>query len=216
MVRFTVPAMAPLKLPKPANLPKTLNTIPALTPTLTGEGASAQPLRRTVTLHVSDDGTYLQDGQPWSGKVSETPKLGTTEDWDIVNLTDEDHPMHLHLVQFQVQWHQAFRRADYQAAWTAENGSVLPLKDKETAKIDVATYLPGAPESPKPTEAGWKDTVVVPAAKVTRIRVRWAPQDATPAKNAFPFVAKQEPGYAWHCHMLEHEDNEMMRPFKFE
>jgi spore coat protein A len=50
----------------------------------------------------------------------------------------------------------------------------------------------------KPEERGWKDTILCPPAEVTRIIT--------------PFVG--EPGrFAWHCHMLEHEDNKMMRPY---
>jgi spore coat protein A len=49
-----------------------------------------------------------------------------------------------------------------------------------------------------PEEQGWKDTVLCPPGQLTRIIA--------------PFSG--EPGrYVWHCHMLEHEDNEMMRPF---
>jgi hypothetical protein len=46
--------------------------------------------------------------------------------------------------------------------------------------------------------------------EVTRILVRWAPQDESPQ---FEFDATAEPGYVWHCHILEHEENDMMRPF---
>lgn len=54
------------------------------------------------------------------------------------------------------------------------------------------------PTEPPPYERGWKDTVLCPPGQITRIIT--------------PFAA--EPGrYVWHCHMLEHEDNEMMRPY---
>ena len=51
--------------------------------------------------------------------------------------------------------------------------------------------------------------------EVTRIAVRFAPTD-TPAKvlNAqFPFDVTKGRGYVWHCHIIDHEDNEMMRPY---
>ena len=52
---------------------------------------------------------------------------------------------------------------------------------------------------------------------MTRIRVRWAPQQlapgvGTPGQNLFPFDPTDGVGFIWHCHLLEHEDNEMMRP----
>ncbi len=52
-------------------------------------------------------------------------------------------------------------------------------------------------------------------AMVTRIRVRFAPLDAPrskPGQNLYPFDPTSAPGYVWHCHILEHEDNDMMRP----
>jgi FtsP/CotA-like multicopper oxidase with cupredoxin domain len=54
--------------------------------------------------------------------------------------------------------------------------------------------------------------------QVTRIVARWAPQDvkiedAKPGKNAYSFDPTIGPGYAWHCHIVDHEDNEMMRPY---
>jgi len=51
--------------------------------------------------------------------------------------------------------------------------------------------------------------VVVNSGEVVTIRVRWTQQDG----SAFPFDATTGPGYVWHCHILEHEDNEMMRPY---
>ena len=58
-------------------------------------------------------------------------------------------------------------------------------------------------------ERGWKDTVRALPGEVTRIQVRFAPTDG----GDFPFDATAKPGYVWHCHILEHEDNEMMRPY---
>ena len=68
-----------------------------------------------------------------------------------------------------------------------------------------------------PEESGWKDTVRTPAGEVTWIRIRWAPQQdatgtSTPGVNQFPFDPTFGIGFIWHCHLVEHEDNEMMRP----
>jgi FtsP/CotA-like multicopper oxidase with cupredoxin domain len=71
-------------------------------------------------------------------------------------------------------------------------------------------------EPPEAYEAGWKDTIVVPPGGVTRVIVRVAPTDvplaAPAAARAYPFDPSDARGYAWHCHMLSHEDNDMMRP----
>ena len=45
------------------------------------------------------------------------PEEGTTELWEIVNLTADSHPIHLHLVQFQLMNRQAFDVAKYNAAY---------------------------------------------------------------------------------------------------
>ena len=169
--------------------------------------------KRIVTLNMADDGTYLLNGQPWHGAASEKPQLGATEDWELVNLTFEDHPIHLHLVQFRVLNRQQLDLDNYLAAWTQKNPA-LPLT-QPTVDVDPEGYLKDSPIAPTGADTGWKDTVVVPFNTVTRIRVRWAPQDATdvaPGKNSFPFDPTLGTGYVWHCHMLEHEDNDMMRP----
>jgi FtsP/CotA-like multicopper oxidase with cupredoxin domain len=66
--------------------------------------------------------------------------------------------------------------------------------------------------------SGWKDTVRVTSRDDVSIVVRWAPQDTPagavqPGQNLFTFDPTSGPGYVWHCHILEHEDNEMMRPY---
>jgi hypothetical protein len=73
------------------------------------------------------------------------------------------------------------------------------------------------PASQFPGENGWKDVVLAPPFVVTRVLVRLAPQfvnDANlkPGQNTFPFDPTDGPGYVWHCHILDHEDNDMMRP----
>ena len=65
---------------------------------------------------------------------------------------------------------------------------------------------------------GWKDTIKAPPNMVTRIAVRFAPQDlpipaVRPGRDFYPFDSTAGPGYVWHCHILDHEDNEMMRPY---
>jgi len=62
-----------------------------------------------------------------------------------------------------------------------------------------ARIAPGAaPMSPEPWETGFKDTVIAYPGQVTRIRALFN----TPGQ------------FVWHCHIVEHEDNEMMRPYR--
>jgi FtsP/CotA-like multicopper oxidase with cupredoxin domain len=71
---------------------------------------------------------------------------------------------------------------------------------------------------PEANEAGWKDTLKMFPQEVTRIVLRWAPisvpiNGVAPGQNMYAFDPTSGPGYVWHCHILDHEDNEMMRPY---
>jgi spore coat protein A len=121
----------------------------------------------------------LLNNTPWHAPVTENPVLNTTEIWEFVNLTDDSHPIHLHLVRFQVLSRRRFDSFHYQQ--TGELRFTGPLT------------------APDANERGWKDTVRCDPNMVTRIIV--------------PFEGYTG-RYVWHCHVLEHEDNEMMRPFE--
>jgi FtsP/CotA-like multicopper oxidase with cupredoxin domain len=191
---------------------------PSLNPTLQGTTfptIAAPPAANTRILTLQEvmgllgPTEILLDGQKWAAPISELPKVGTTEDWVIVNPTADTHPIHLHLVQFQLVSRQGFNVKKYQAAWTALNG-MAPLMAPTKNVTSLAPYLQGQPKAPLPEEQAWKDTIQMRPGEVTTIRVRFAPQ----AGGSFPFDATSGPGYVWHCHILDHEDNEMMRPYK--
>jgi len=78
-----------------------------------------------------------------------------------------------------------------------------------------APYLQGKANAANPNEMGWKDTFVMYPGEVTTVVVRWAPTDmplGTFSQDLlFGFDPSQGPGYVWHCHILSHEDHEMMR-----
>jgi len=122
----------------------------------------------------------------WDEPVTENPKVGTTEIWNILNTTEDAHPIHLHLVQFQVLNRQPFDVGQYPARLAFTGPAVTPPANERPA---------------------WKDTVKAFPREVTRII----------AKFDLPTGAKVIPGakfrYVWHCHILEHEDNDMMRPY---
>jgi spore coat protein A len=138
---------------------------------------------RTLTLEDRPDPMHgtamLLDGKRWRDPVSEKPVLDTVEIWELVNAMDETHPIHLHLVRFQILERQPYDTDLYQRE----------RKLKPT----------GAPVPPEPHEMGWKDTVQVPTEMITRIIVRFE-----------GYLGR----YVWHCHVLEHAANEMMRPFE--
>ncbi len=206
IMQFTVTA-APAVVPAP--LPATLNTMPVLT--------ANKPVR-TMTLNEvmgpAGPTEVLLNGQKWVAPITETPQVGSTEDWQFVNMTADTHPMHLHLVQFQVVSRQAFNVKQYTKDWTAINGA--PPLNHPTTSLPVTPYLQGKPALPALNDLGWKDTIQTNSGEVTTIRVRYAPLDAvgaTPGVNQYPFDPTIGPGYVWHCHIIDHEDNEMMRPF---
>jgi len=195
----------------PRALPGTLNTIATLTPN--------RPPRRLIQNVQSDDaGRLLQaelDGQLFHTLQTELPTIGATEDWQFINTTPLTHNKHVHLIEFQVDHRQAFDAATYLADWKRANGN--PPFTHPTIRLDPTPYLMGPVLAAAPEESGWKDTVRTPAGEVTTIRIRWSPQQdatgvGTPGQNRFPFDPTFGIGFVWHCHLVEHEDNEMMRP----
>ena len=165
------------KVSDPSALPGSLRPVARI-----AEASSV--LTRRLTLDetqnmVAESMGMLLNKTPWHMPITEKPKLGSTEIWEFVNLTDDTHPIHLHLVRFQVLDRRPFDGFQFMTAGTLRyTGPAMP---------------------PDQNELGWKDTVRVNAKTVTRIIV--------------PFVGYAG-RYVWHCHILEHEDNEMMRPYE--
>ncbi len=163
--------------PTPAIIPRTLRPVERLPEALA-------TTTRVITLHEYQDEAarpmvMLLNRKHWHEPTTEFPKLNTTEIWEFVNLTEDTHPMHLHLVRFQVLDRRPFDTTDY----------LIRKTRRFTA--------PAAP--PDPNELGWKDTVQCPPGVITRIIVRFE-----------GYTGK----YLYHCHILEHEANDMMRPFE--
>lgn len=211
IMQFTVPANAPDPV-DPIELPYRLNCIPNLKP-----NAPKRILTLNEVMGPGGPTEVLLNGQLWSAPITELPKVGSTEDWWIVNLTMDTHPIHLHLVQFQLLNRQNIDTKEYKMVWETENG--MPPLDHPTKVVPVEPFLLDRPIDPDENEMGWKDTVRMNPNQVTRIRIRYAPQDIAPCQvepgeNKYPFDPTCGPGYVWHCHILDHEDNEMMRPYK--
>jgi spore coat protein A, manganese oxidase len=214
IMRFSVPRRSSASV-EPIKLPNILNRIPNLL-----EGA-IQRIRRHTLIEVmapngEPTGLFL-NGLKWEAPVTELPRVGTTEIWELINLTGDTHPIHLHLVQFQILNRQDFDSDRYLEDWISANCNP-PFDAPPVTNPDPSSYVTGDPTPPEPNERGWKDIVRANPGQVTRIIVRFAPQDANPCevqpgKNLYPFDPTTGPGYVWHCHILDHEDNEMMRPY---
>jgi spore coat protein A len=121
----------------------------------------------------------LLNATRWHEPVTERPELDSVEIWSFANTTLDIHPIHLHLVRFQVLDRQSFDADEYLLS----------------GKLNYR----GAPALPPLGERGWKDTVQTYPETVTRIIVRFEGYTGR---------------YVWHCHLLEHAANEMMRPFE--
>ncbi|HST64373.1 MAG TPA: multicopper oxidase domain-containing protein, partial [Mycobacteriales bacterium] len=131
--------------------------------------------------------------------VQERPRLGSTEDWRLINLTEDSHPIHVHLVQFQIMDRTPFDADAYSAALQQARAA-----NPDAPNPDPGPFRTGAPAAPDANERGWKDTVRANPGQITRIRMRWTlPAGVTPLQR-----------YVFHCHILEHEDNSMMRPLE--
>jgi spore coat protein A len=158
-------------------LPAKLRPIPRMP-----EGAATRTRELTLADYQNRLGrssVMLLNGMHWGMPVTEKPVLNSTEIWSFINLTDDSHPIHLHLVRFQVLERRPFDLTVYQLT-----GKVVYTGPSETLSAN---------------DLGWKDTVRVDPMTVTRIIVKFE-----------AFAGR----YVWHCHMLEHEDNEMMRPYQ--
>jgi len=236
VMQFTVQDTAAPNPAVPA-LPTPLNpTLSGLVfPTLTGPIAKTRILTLIEVMGPAGPAEILLDGQKWMAPagVSEKPANAKIEKWVIVNPTADTHPIHLHLVQFQLVSRQPFQAGKYLKAWMANNPvnpatgmppltgpTVWPGNDA-AGLAALAPYLQKTPIVPGPgvftTEQGWKDTIQVHPGEITTIIARWAPIDQTAAppggSTPYPFDPTTGPGYVWHCHILDHEDNEMMRPY---
>jgi spore coat protein A len=143
-------------------------------------------------------GTFTQNGtnnqglptwsRPYLDAATETPSAGATEVWQIMNLTGDTHPIHFHLVNVQVIQRQPFSG-------------------------DPAGYsYTGPPTPPDNNELGWKETVRMNPGEVTTVIMKFdlPVLPAVMGDPTSPRTGHHE--YVWHCHILEHEEHDMMRP----
>ncbi len=151
----------------------------SLRPVLAIDPGDAVMERDFLLSKAADDGcgrqNWLINGLGWDD-ITEYPELGTVEIWRFINDSGAAHPMHLHLVFFQVLERQEFT--------IGAGDEIIPVGD---------------PVPPPEWERGWKDTAMVYPGEMLRVIAR------------FEDYAGR---YAYHCHILEHEDHEMMRQFQ--
>ena len=176
-------------------------------PSEPGELPYEGPVTRMLTLNEDFDaygrliqmlGTFTQNGinnqgMPTWGRgymdpTTENPSAGATEVWQIMNLTGDTHPMHFHLVNVQLIQRQKF-----------------------TGDPNGWSYT-DPPTPPDPNEIGWKETVRMNPEEVATIIVQFN-LPKIPASMGDPLSPRTGGHeYVWHCHILEHEEHDMMRP----
>ena len=152
-------------------------------------GTNCQFLGGPFSTNANVDGllnlSYFED------PATETPHLGDVEIWSFVNLSPDFHPMHIHLIDFLV----------LDRIPMPPNQVNRYIADRRLGQLQpLASYLDLSKRTPPdPNEIGFKDTVFVPGFTVARVAMRWQ-----------GFTGQ----YVYHCHLLDHEDNVMMRPIQ--
>jgi spore coat protein A len=126
--------------------------------------------------------------------ATEVYDQGDTVIWDVYNTTGDTHPMHFHLVNVQVLGRATF----------------------DDSIPNILTFQPSSYFTPPdPNYRGWKETVRMNPGEVTRIIMKFdmpsgLPFDVPPSVR--PGLPDGTHEYVWHCHILEHEEHDMMRP----
>jgi len=195
----------------PLRINTTTDLTPDLTPFLVPPGTAVQNgvlhlppgVRvRKLTLNETFDGygrliQLLGTNKPVKGggfgrayldPATETPEAGETEVWQIANLTGDTHPIHFHLVNVQLLGRQPFDAAHYNGIPNATGSARGPLR----------------------TELGWKETVRMDPGEVTTVIMKFDLPMVPFSVPSSPRTGGNE--YVWHCHILEHEEHDMMRP----
>jgi spore coat protein A, manganese oxidase len=175
--------------PGPTSIPTTL---PGRAANIPGPPSKT----RCITLNEIAAETanwVLLNASSFEAAFTETPQVGAVEDWVYVNLTGDTHPMHTHLVTFQVIGRTPFDVAAYQQKYGGPFG--VP------GGIDPTPFATGPMLPPDPTERGFKDTVRADPGYFTRIRARFDLPSGVTAPQT----------YVYHCHILEHEDKAQLQ-----
>jgi spore coat protein A len=130
----------------------------------------------------------LAFGRAYHEPSTENPAAGDYEIWEIANLSADTHPIHFHLVNVQILWRQKFGLSGY---------------------TGTPNYK-GSPVGPDANELGWKETVRMNPGEVTSVLMKFDLPSVPFPVPASPRTGGHE--YVWHCHILEHEEHDMMRP----
>ena len=211
VMQFTVKSSAspgaPMTIPGPGSLPaiKAVTDLTGLGPPALSGGTNPKVGTRMITLNEVGAGTTAWklnlNAGPYGGPgaVTETLTWNGVEDWYYVNTTPDTHPMHTHLFSFTVMGRYNFDVKGYVAKYGGSNG--VPQLPVST----LTPFLKGGLIAPPPEETGLKETVKANPGQVTVVRATFIPPS-----TAFVGGQLTPQQYVHHCHIVEHEDNDMM------
>jgi spore coat protein A len=153
------------------------------------EGTDSRGRLQTMAGIVDPTRPTMNGTLVFEDPITENPQVGDTEIWEFYNTTADAHPIHMHLVDFRILNRQTFE------------GTIVPKTNSdgsEGGRLDLNSInFIGRPRWPEAEERGKKDTAKMFPGEVTRVIAKFT-----------------RPGeYVYHCHILSHEDHEMMRPF---
>jgi spore coat protein A, manganese oxidase len=165
----------------------------------------ATPARELALYETVDDYGRLAQNlgtlfgpMGYNDSPTEVCQAGTVEIWKIYNLTADTHPIHFHYVNVRV----------------LERRALVIGPDDITTPVVTGDVIP-----PEPDELGWKETVRMNPAECITLLVDvplttgLAPDGVTiPDSPRLKTVGTPGAEYVWHCHILEHEEHDMMRP----
>jgi spore coat protein A, manganese oxidase len=205
-VKHKASSGAPMSVPGPGSLPanQKVTELTSLGPPMLSGGSVAA---RMITLNevAADTPSWKLNlnAHPYGDPdpVTEMLRWKSVEDWYFVNTTPDTHPMHTHLFTFKVMGRYNYDVDGYVAKYGNANG--VPQLDVST----LAPFLQSPLIAPDPDEAGLKETVKANPGQVTVVRAKFS-LPSTALNGAGKLVKPQK--YVHHCHIVEHEDNDMM------
>lgn len=176
--------------------PADRSVIPASLVSYTPASLSEATVTRYITLYEEISNTTGQpvqlyiNGLTLLDPVTETPKPGTTEVWNVINLTEDNHPLHLHLASFQA--------VKVQELLDLETFKACMVEKKDAVRCNVGAHATGSVAPIPEYEKTWKNAVKIAEGHLTSVIVKFRLADDN---KPYPFDATAEPGYVYHCHV---------------
>ena len=183
------------------NLPKTLKKYPPMK-------INREKLYTVLVKTKKDeykDG-YFINNETYLNPPNIITKVGSTFIWEFINLCDDDICMHIHLTNFQILERQKINKTRCEESYL--KNKVLNFNDEDLYE--------GEAILPELYEKGLKDTFYCPPYFVTRIIIRYAPnnimEETNVGENYFSFDTSDGPEYIINSQILEQKDNYLVRP----